>query len=292
MNIYNHTDFEYNLYFNGDIHGDFDGLYHVVNINHLEDSIVVLLGDCGFGFNRPAYYDEVMEKLNAVCEKKNTRIFMLRGNHDNPEYFDGEKINYSHVKAVPDYSVILTTSGNVLCIGGAISVDRTWRLNEEVRMNKFRRNSSYKKQLYWQNEAPILKEGFMDELQHNNIEINIVASHTRPTLHYNLEISHTNNWGLVDSTLKNDVENEHNVLNEVLKQLLAKENHPTLFWYHGHYHWHNIEYNEDVDVHFFSLENSFNPYSHTDFIQTGYEEKDIYEWLAEDDIDLDSSEIP
>ena len=44
---------------------------------------------------------------------------------------------YSHIKFISDYSIIQTIDGNILCIGGATSIDRVARI-----LNKS----------YWDNE--------------------------------------------------------------------------------------------------------------------------------------------
>ena len=71
-----------------------------------ENSVIVVAGDCGFGFNKPQYYHDLFHKYNELFAEVNTTVLFVRGNHDDPTYFDGSVINYSHIKAIPDYSVI------------------------------------------------------------------------------------------------------------------------------------------------------------------------------------------
>jgi hypothetical protein len=107
------------------------------NYGIYSNSLFIIAGDCGLGFNKQKYYDDIFEKFNKILSYNNTFIIFVRGNHDDPEYFDGKRINLSNIKAVPDYSVITAHDKNILCVGGAISLDRTWRIKKKKRINKF-----------------------------------------------------------------------------------------------------------------------------------------------------------
>lgn len=113
----------------GDIHGDFEALVYKCCVQYdMTDTLIVVAGDCGFGFNHPGYYEDVYMKLSSRLAKANNWIVFIRGNYDNPAYFDGQQVNYKRWKAVPDYSVIKACGHTILCVGGAISVDRSWRM--------------------------------------------------------------------------------------------------------------------------------------------------------------------
>ncbi len=64
----------------------------------------------------------------------NNWIVFVRGNHDNPAYFDGAMLNFKRFVAVPDYSILQACNHTILCVGGAISgaisIDRIYRINE------------------------------------------------------------------------------------------------------------------------------------------------------------------
>ena len=48
---------------------------------------------------------------------------MIRGNHDDPVYFDGIKIIFDRLNCIPNYSVALVAKHKVLCIGGNQLID-------------------------------------------------------------------------------------------------------------------------------------------------------------------------
>ena len=129
-NIYEFPDAK-GIVVSGDIHGDYEKLVYKCCLQcQMTDTLIIVAGDCGFGFNKPGYYDAIYQKVSSRLAKANNWIVFIRGNHDNPAYFDGQQVNYKRWKAVPDYSVIKACGHTILCIGGAISIDRGWRMYE------------------------------------------------------------------------------------------------------------------------------------------------------------------
>ena len=94
----------------------------------MENTLLIVAGDCGFGFHEIGYYKEVVRRHRKRLNDSNNWIVFLRGNHDNPAYFDGKTINHKRFIAVPDYSIIQTDGLTILCVGGAISIDRQYRI--------------------------------------------------------------------------------------------------------------------------------------------------------------------
>ena len=75
---------------------------------------------------------------------------MVRGNHDDPAYFNGEKISHERFRTIPDYSVIHVCDHNIFCVGGAISIDRYNRQRDDNR-DRISQVASY-----WPDEVPML----------------------------------------------------------------------------------------------------------------------------------------
>jgi len=49
----------------GDIHGDFKALVYKCCIQYqMTDTLIIVAGDCGFGFHRPDYYEDMYKKLS------------------------------------------------------------------------------------------------------------------------------------------------------------------------------------------------------------------------------------
>ena len=91
----------------GDIHGDFNLLVNKLCLQYqLRDTLLIVAGDCGFGFNKLAYYEQMVQKNSRRMAEANNWIVFVRGNHDNPAYFDGKVFMKKRFMAVPDYTVI------------------------------------------------------------------------------------------------------------------------------------------------------------------------------------------
>ena len=77
----------------GDILGDFNMLVNKVCVQYqLRDTVVIVAGDCGFGFEKKGYYESIFNRNNKRMREANNWIVFVRGNHDNPAYFDGKTI--------------------------------------------------------------------------------------------------------------------------------------------------------------------------------------------------------
>jgi len=109
----------------GDIHGEFHIAYARDSIKH---ACIILAGDCGFGFHKFKYYTESMYRnAEKWLERNDNIIICVRGNHDDPAYYAGKLFYEKRMMCVPDYTVIKGYHHTVLCVGGAVSIDRTYR---------------------------------------------------------------------------------------------------------------------------------------------------------------------
>lgn len=76
-------------------------------------------------------------------------------------------INHKRFTAIPDYSVVKANRHTILCVGGAISIDRQHRKEAyERNQRKTHRQSNSSsaegilaQNYYWPNEAPVFKNG-------------------------------------------------------------------------------------------------------------------------------------
>lgn len=226
-----------------------------MNSGRYSNSIFIIAGDCGIGFNKQKYYDDLFERFNKILSYNNTFIIFVRGNHDDPEYFDGKRVNLSNIKAVPDYSVITACGKNILCVGGAISLDRTWRIKQEERINRF--SSTKKKTIYWKNEAPVFRKDLLDEIT-KSAKIDYVVSHSAPSFvspesHVGLD-----EWSENDRNLISDVTEERKVLDKVFEALRDSNMRPT-YWAYGHFDLNFIEKRSETI--FRALGDGFNPFN-------------------------------
>lgn len=113
----------------GDPHG-LQNIYKKIDLIP-EGSDWVILGDCGIGFREHLVDMNNLEQLSNFVYNKNIRLFLLRGNHDSPKWWEYPPV-FPNLFFVQDYSTIhLPNNEKVLCVGGGVSIDRIIR-NEHV----------------------------------------------------------------------------------------------------------------------------------------------------------------
>jgi len=243
----------------GDIHGKFETLEYNINRRYLiENSVNIVLGDCGIGFHKDEYYLQLFKRLNTKFKKQNNHIIMFRGNHDSPEYFNGKKNKlfekFSHIHVIPDYTIVtLNDRFNILCIGGGISIDRLDRLNE---MSKNFQHHSFKSEIrpiYWENENVVYNEFKLDEINKQFPSfIHMVATHSCPDFIFPTSKVGVKGWIARDPYLEEDLNIERGNMTQIYNHLITDQK-CILTWVYGHFHMHNIEYDKE-NIKFFTCE--------------------------------------
>lgn len=262
--MYKHFKFECdNVYVVGDLHGEFQLLKHKIREQEITDSYIIVAGDCGFGFEKPEHYRQVYNKMLKILSKQNVTIIFVRGNHDDPDYFNGNlTINYKYFKTIPDYSVLtfgIENTHNILCVGGAISIDRRYRKNEESKYTNGKR-------FYWENEPPVYLPEVLDKINEDGLKINSVITHTAPSFMPLTDKTGIASFITFDNTLEIDVINERLTISQLYEHLVKKDKHIIVNWFYGHFHQHILTYSEE-DVKFVML----------DMFRTRHNSWDIYQ---------------
>lgn len=233
-----------NLLFMGDIHGNFETLNS--KIHKIDNSLIIVCGDIGMGFNNPIYYRGVFEKLQHLCYRNNNYICFIRGNHDDPRYFKYqfcEKINsdlvdlYDRVYLLEDYTLIHTEFGNILTIGGGISIDRKQRSIGTS---------------YWPDEQ-VKTMSIKDFNSLVEYDVDIIATHTAPNFCNPIGVNSTivDQFAERDKTLKDELIQERQLMDDLYS--LIRENWGIKEWYYGHFHESYYLMNED-NIKFFGLD--------------------------------------
>jgi predicted phosphodiesterase len=226
----------------GDIHGEFKTLLYELKCKGISNAVILLAGDCGIGFQKPEYYEQLYQKLKRTLHKTNCLLLLIRGNHDDPEYFQNSLIDFPLMKTLPDYSVIQFKNRNVLCVGGAVSVDRSERL-QAMWLAGLKERTAPK--YYWEDEMPVFDQISLSELKTADIPIDTVVTHTAPSLCAPLTKTGIEGWLLRDGQLAKDIAKEREVMDEI-QNCLFKEGHPVKHWFYGHFHDSHTEYISDI----------------------------------------------
>jgi len=207
------------MYILGDIHGDFSVIVNFCRKNESKDQInLIQVGDFGAGFSDDFLDDMVY--LNDCLFKHNVTLYVIRGNHDDPKFFNGD-YNWSNLKLLKDYTTLDIEGVRILLIGGAISIDRNYRTKDIS---------------WWDNENVIMDIEKIHELR----DVDIVITHTAPNF-----VNPINLNSLVlffakdDINLLHDLEYERNNL-KIIYDALCKNNE-IKHWFYGHFHDTNTE---------------------------------------------------
>ena len=121
-----------NLAVVGDIHGDFPELvWRITERYKITDTTFIIAGDCGIGFDNSLEDMYRRKRMNSKLGNSGNTLLCVRGNHDNPEYYqEGSLIDFPHLKTLPDYTHLSWGDHKILVIGGGVSVDKESRLED------------------------------------------------------------------------------------------------------------------------------------------------------------------
>lgn len=222
----------------GDIHGDFNALVNKCCVQYgITDSLIIVAGDCGFGFERPGHYENIYQRNKDRLSQANNYMVFVRGNHENPAYFENSVISHKRFQTVPDCSVLSACAHNILCIGGAISIDRSDRMASR-HDNQFA-TDPLARNIYWKDEAPSYDETLLSEAV-SGLEIDTVVTHTAPSFCELLTKNGLQGYAEDDTTLIEDVENERKTM-DCIHHYLVSNHHLLRHWFYGHFHqsWHS-----------------------------------------------------
>lgn len=228
----------------GDTHGNFQYIRDRIKRLNITDMTLLHVGDFGVGFKEEEKDRYDLTELNMVLRDNNCMMYVIRGNHDNPEYFDGTW-KWSNLKLVPDYTVVNVDGDDILMVGGATSIDRIPRKLREEQLKKV--GAKWTK-LHYSDENFKLDEERLKEVK----GVRYVVTHCAP--HFCEPI---NNVGLPthgyvvegfaeeDKNLKTELDEERMQLTKMYE--ILKENNFISAWFYGHFHRSHAMYYEDTD---------------------------------------------
>ena len=218
----------------GDIHGDFMPLVNRCCIQYgMTDTVIIVAGDCGFGFEKPCYYYNIYKRCRERLSKANNWTVFVRGNHDNPAYFNLQPMQHKRWMTLPDYSIVKACGHTILCVGGATSIDRTERMNSPC-FHVQNPAEPFAPNIYWSDERPFYDEEKLQAIS-EVAAIDTVITHSSPSFCELNTQQGLFTWAMRDKKLYHDVRQERQVMDDICACLLAR-NHPLRYWFYGHFH--------------------------------------------------------
>jgi len=218
------------MIFLGDTHGNNKKIKSEIVRKNITHDTIIHVGDYGIGFKKEFEDYNDLRDMDRFLEDRSIIMYVIRGNHDNPIYFTGE-YKFQYLKLLPDYSRIEVEGKSLLCMGGAVSVDRVGRIVENHKNIKLNMEERY----WWSTEI----FNYDEELLTTFTDIDIVVTHTAPSFVYPYDqvgkwppmmINFINN----DPTLEAMLLEERRKLDKVCK--LLRKNNNIQHWYYGHFH--------------------------------------------------------
>jgi len=211
----------------GDIHGEWSVILNHLrktdfDMNDRKNICYIQVGDFSIGYNNVDIEIKKLLTLNKELDDHESDLFIIRGNHDDPEWFDpNKKVEYknqlTNIFFVPDYTVLNIDLENILFVGGAVSIDRNY--------NKMRGGK------YWEDEVVKFDFDFVKDLR----DIERMICHTAPDFvepltFNNLVYSYAMNDDLLLGDLTNERANMTKLVTEVMKGNKMKS------FVYGHFH--------------------------------------------------------
>ena len=218
--------------FLGDIHGNFNLISQYIDRFNIKDTYIIQVGDFGVGFKSLLKEKRELELYHTKLVKNNVIVYAIRGNHDYKPYFDNDPFGFTNIKLVKDYTVLNLEGKNILCIGGAVSVDRMMRKTKNQREGNF--DILTGNENWWRDEL----FNWEDDKLVNLRNINVVVTHTAPDY---CVPDNSNGFGeFVNGFFKNDTDLKLDLIDERRLMTLAfqtiKMHNDIEFHYYGHFH--------------------------------------------------------
>ena len=212
---------ERDLFFVGDIHGEFKALvWKLTQQYRVTDANVVILGDCGIGFGKIQYYKDLFKKLSEKLENSNIVLYMVRGNHDNKDFWTSPDLDLSSLfprfKFLRDHEVIELSGKAIYPIGGAHSLDRDWR----QKYNSLMESVGSSKRIWWPSE--VIEKKYKDI----PIKVDIIASHQAPLSFEPILLRDRE----MSKEMFEDILDERKYLDYIFQNVRCK------YWFFGHHH--------------------------------------------------------
>ena len=188
---------------------------------NLTDTVIIVDGCNGFGERDLKYYHDKLEMFNKVLADNNTHVLFVRGN-DDPKYFEDALIDFSNIKTIQDYSVIKLSKFNCLCIGGCVSLDRTWRMEQEKRIGR---------KMYWENERMNYNEADIDNIL-KDYNIACVVTSSCPSFAYpGMNSFKYSTWASKDKTVIKDITEERMIMDKIYNKIVENNKKPYIWTY-------------------------------------------------------------
>jgi DNA repair exonuclease SbcCD nuclease subunit len=213
----------------GDVHGDFISVFrHFSKGKDMTNCLIIQVGDYGLGFSSKNTDEENLMHVNEVLLKAGCDCFVIRGNHDDPAFFQGNH-QYSNLKLLPDYTYLKINEQTYLFAGGAVSIDRVSRKKRDEHPVNF----LFDIKSYFYGE-----EFNFDPTKVTSEKVDVLVTHTAPSWCFpqnkNGFGSFVDSFIKTDKKLPDDLNKERADVDKMFNMVL--KNGQISYHYYGHFH--------------------------------------------------------
>lgn len=203
------------IYVIGDIHGRLSTISRALTTFLEEGDTLLSAGDFGAGF----IYKDKLTALGDSLAKRGVELLVVRGNHDDPEYFNGGR-KIGNINFLPDYSVRELEGRKYAFLGGSLSIDRSIRIHGRD---------------WWAGERFFLDR---EKLYNLPRDLDVVISHNCPPIASPFAGEGDSDiikyWKSQDESLDSYLKMEREDFR--IAETIINRNTPVQKWYFGHYH--------------------------------------------------------
>lgn len=209
-----------NIFIVGDVHGRWNDLADLISKTLPSDSLIIQVGDFGLGF--PGLNLKAAKNtLQPVLTENNSELYIIRGNHDDPDYWQKTK-KVGDITLLKDYMSRTINGKRFLFVGGGISIDRSERI---VNVS------------YWFDEA--VHEKNLNTLK----KCDVLVSHSAPENFYPIGCNEVvMDFSRYDSCLLEHIKRERHYLRNLVEKVKPEK------VYYGHFHLDWVEKINNMDV--------------------------------------------
>lgn len=188
-----------------------------------DNSVIFISGGAGFGTKDDDFFGEVLGKINNISKQNNSYVIIVRGSKDDPSYFTEHKFDLSNVKLVPDYSVVRMKGFDVLCVGGGLTIDRQWRIEQGKRLGKT---------LYFEGCRSVFDDKSLSDVL-NDFKIACVVTTDAPTfVPPSIDLSNSSKWVANDKDIISDMTAQRLVMDRIYNEMTRLNKKPYV-WCHN-----------------------------------------------------------
>lgn len=216
----------------GDTHGLRSTAMLIAKAAYRNENLVHV-GDLGLGFQDIGRDILDLMHLDDMLIECNCTLYAIRGNHDNPIFWDKSKgLNlpkFHKIHLLDDYSVRVIEGKTMLFVGGAISIDRAIRETERPYPT------------WWKDETFKFDYGTLEEAIKGHDNIDVVVTHTAPNFVHPISdnVGIVNNYHAIERQhgrdLKKALKEERELVTKFHDALINVGKRPQ-HWFYGHFH--------------------------------------------------------